>query len=275
MREVVSQMSREAPIFLGETPNVDAKVLQQAVNSAYDAWAKGRGDWATARMEDRVAAVTMFRDRMIEKREIVCRLLMWEIGKNWPDAQNEFDRTVQYINDTIDEVKELDRDSSRFQFAGGIMAQIRRAPLGVTLCMGPFNYPLNETFATLIPALIMGNVVVVKIARFGQLLWDPLLEAFRDCFPAGVVNIVNGLGREIISPESSRENWMCLRSSVRAESPIKSSSLIHSRIVSAASWDLMPRTPRSFSKTPIWISPFPSVSRAVFRSMASVARRLS
>ena len=78
-------------------------------------------------------------------------------------------------------------------------AQIRRAPLGVTLCMGPFNYPLNETFTTLIPALVMGNVVVVKVPRFGQLIWDALLEPFRDCFPSGVVNVVNGLGRNIIA----------------------------------------------------------------------------
>src|SRR5262249_12957457 len=112
----------------------------------------------------------------------------------------EFDRTIQYINDTIEEVKRLDRDSSRIQFAGGILAQIRRAPLGITLCMGPFNYPLNETFSTLIPALIMGNSVVVKVSRFGQLFWDSLLEAFRDCFPKGVVNIINGRGRKIISP---------------------------------------------------------------------------
>ena len=65
--------------------------------------------------------------------------------------------------------------------------------------MGPFNYPLNETFSTLIPALIMGNTVVVKISRFGELFWDTLLEAFRDSFPPGVVNIINGRGRQIVA----------------------------------------------------------------------------
>ena len=62
----------------------------------------------------------------------------------------------------------------------GIIAQIRRAPLGVVLCMGPFNYPLNETFTTLIPALIMGNTVIVKPPKLGVLLYGPLLKAFRD-----------------------------------------------------------------------------------------------
>jgi glyceraldehyde-3-phosphate dehydrogenase (NADP+) len=65
--------------------------------------------------------------------------------------------------------------------------------------MGPYNYPLNETFTTLIPALIMGNTVVFKPAKFGVLLIRPLLEAFRDSFPAGVINVIYGSGRETVS----------------------------------------------------------------------------
>lgn len=185
---------------IGTTPHVSSEIVIEAVDAAAKAWSKGLGRWPTARMEERIKAVAAFRDGMLAQRELICRLLMWEIGKNWADSQGEFDRTIQYIDDTIAEVKNLDRSSSRFQFSGGVMAQIRRAPLGVTLCMGPFNYPLNETFTTLIPALIMGNTAVVKVARFGQLLWEPLLEAFRNSFPAGVVNVINGLGREIIAP---------------------------------------------------------------------------
>lgn len=201
-REVTSasSLAGQASELIGETPNVDETKFMEATDAADAAWGKGRGEWPTARMEDRLKAICRFREGMLKQRELVCRLLMWEIGKNWTDAQAEFDRTIQYIDDTVQEVKQLDRDSSRFQFAGGLLAQIRRAPLGVTLCMGPFNYPLNETFTTLIPALIMGNVVVVKISRHGQLFWDTLLEAFRDSFPPGAVNIINGMGRKIIAP---------------------------------------------------------------------------
>lgn len=185
---------------IGSTPQVDSALFSQAVDAAAKAWQKGRGEWPCARMEDRVSAIANLRDRLIPLRDLICRLLMWEIAKPWRDAESEFDRTIQYMNDTIEATKQLDRDCSRIQFAGDIMSQIRRAPLGVTLCMGPFNYPLNETFTTLIPALIVGNVVVVKLPRFGQLLWDVLLEPFRECLPPGVINIVNGSGREVIAP---------------------------------------------------------------------------
>jgi glyceraldehyde-3-phosphate dehydrogenase (NADP+) len=185
---------------LGTTPQVTSETLMLAVDAASNAWSKGRGAWPSARMEERISAIASLRDRILKHREVICRLLMWEIAKTWTDAQAEFDRTITYMNDTIEATKQLDRDCSRIQFVDQIMAQIRRSPLGVTLCMGPFNYPFNETFTTLIPALIVGNPVIVKLPRFGQLLWDFLLEPFRDCLPPGVINVVNGAGREIINP---------------------------------------------------------------------------
>ncbi len=185
---------------IGDTPNIDQDTFARAVDSAVKAWAKGRGEWPAARMEQRIVATTHFRDLLLPHRETIAKYLSWEICKPYPDALAEFDRTIAYINDTLEAVKGLDRDGSRIHFAGGIMAQIRRMPLGVTLCIGPFNYPLNETFTTLIPALLMGNTVVMKTPRFGQLFWDVILEAFQSSFPPGVINIVNGLGRNIIGP---------------------------------------------------------------------------
>ena len=107
---------------------------------------------------------------------------------------------MTYIQDTLEAMKDLDRVSSRFVIQAGIIGQIRRAPLGVVLCMGPFNYPLNETFTTLIPALIMGNTVVFKPPRFGVLLFRAILKAFKEAFPPGVVNTVYGDGSVIIGP---------------------------------------------------------------------------
>jgi glyceraldehyde-3-phosphate dehydrogenase (NADP+) len=94
----------------------------------------------------------------------------------------------------------MDRNSAKFEKNSGVNAHIRRGPIGVVLCLGPYNYPLNETFALLIPALIMGNTAVFKPAKHGVLLISPLLEAFQSSFPAGVVNIIYGRGRTVASP---------------------------------------------------------------------------
>ena len=100
----------------------------------------------------------------------------------------------------MEELKDVNRENAQLQKEEGIYAQIRRSPLGVALCMGPYNYPLNETFATLIPAIIMGNTVVFKPARFGVLLIQPLLELFREHFPKGVVNVIYGEGKRSSVP---------------------------------------------------------------------------
>jgi glyceraldehyde-3-phosphate dehydrogenase (NADP+) len=52
---------------------------------------------------------------------------------------------------------------------GGIIAKIKRAAIGIMLCLGPFNYPFNETYASMIPALLMGNVVILKLPAIGGL----------------------------------------------------------------------------------------------------------
>ena len=185
---------------IGSTPKMDEDHALMALDAADKAFSNGTGKWPTMKVYERIRCMEKFVSKMLLKRDEVVKLLMWEIGKNLKDSEKEFDRTVDYINETIKEYKKIDRDGAIFQNNGGVRALIRRGPLGVVLCLGPYNYPLNETFALLIPAIIMGNTAIFKPAKHGILLIAPLLEAFKESFPPGVVNIIFGRGREIASP---------------------------------------------------------------------------
>ena len=184
--------------LIGSTPMLTTVEALEALDAAVKAYDLGQGKWPTMSVADRILHVEKFLSLMKEKRNEVVKLLMWEIGKSLKDSEKEFDRTCDYILDTIKGLKDLDRNSAKLVEEQGYMAQIRRVPIGVALCMGPYNYPLNETFSTLLPALIMGNTVIFKPAKYGVLLIRPLLEAFRDSFPAGVINIIYGKGRETV-----------------------------------------------------------------------------
>ena len=184
--------------ILGSTPLLTSTEALEALDAAVYAYDLGHGFWPTLSVTERIEHVEKFLAAMRLKRDEVVKLLMWEIGKPLKDSEKEFDRTCDYIVETIKAYKELDRNSAKLVEEQGFMAQIRRVPLGVSLCMGPYNYPLNETFTTLIPALIMGNTVVFKPAKYGVLLIHPLLEAFQKNFPAGVINIIYGRGRETV-----------------------------------------------------------------------------
>jgi glyceraldehyde-3-phosphate dehydrogenase (NADP+) len=205
MQEVLSPVCEATPHgpvrqMIGSFPLMTEKAALAALDAAVAAYDGGRGAWPTMPVAERIRHLQEFAARMKERRNEVVRLLMWEIGKPLRDSEKEFDRTIDYIVDTIDALKELDRVSSRFVIEQAIIGQIRRGPLGVALCMGPYNYPLNETFTTLIPALIMGNAVIMKPPRHGVLLFHPLMEAFRASFPPGVLNVIFGEGRKTAPP---------------------------------------------------------------------------
>jgi glyceraldehyde-3-phosphate dehydrogenase (NADP+) len=187
-------------VQLGSYPVMTAQDAMACMEAAVKAYDNGLGEWPTMRVSDRIKCMETFVFKMIAQRELVVKLLMWEIAKTYADAAKEFDRTITYIKDTIDALKDTDRVSSRFEIKEGYVAQIRRSPLGVVLSMGPFNYPLNETFTTLIPAIIMGNTVVFKTPKHGVLLFYPLLKAFQESFPKGVINTIYGRGAEITPP---------------------------------------------------------------------------
>ena len=185
-------------VEIGSYPQAGEAEAEEALAAAVDAYDSGRGTWPTMSVAERIACMQNFTKQMIARKRDIVSLIMWEIGKSLPDSEKEFDRTVDYIRATIEALKEQDNNNSRFIIVEGTIGQIRRTPLGVVLCMGPYNYPLNETFATLIPALIMGNTVVFKPPKFGALLFHPLLEAFRSAFPKGVLNTVYGRGATVV-----------------------------------------------------------------------------
>ena len=197
---LLCDVSEKEPQLIGKTPEMSGDFALKALEAAHNAFNYGQGEWPTMKVYERINCMENFVEKMLSKREEIIKLLMWEIGKNLNDSRKEFDRTVEYINDTIEEYKVIDRKGATFQNKSGVRALIRRGPLGVVLCLGPYNYPLNETFALLIPAIIMGNTTIFKPAKHGVLLIAPLLEAFQESFPPGVVNIVFGRGREIATP---------------------------------------------------------------------------
>lgn len=208
---------------IGSYPVTGETEAMEALDAAVQAYDNGRGEWPTMSVADRIACMERFVGRMLERKQQVVNLLMWEIGKTLGDSIKEFDRTVEYIYDTIGALKDLDRNSSRFRIEQGIIGQIRRSPLGVVLCMGPFNYPLNETYTTLIPAILMGNTILFKPPKHGTLLHYPMLEAFRECFPKGVVNTIYGRGATVVPAlmQSGKINVLTLIGSSRVADQLK------------------------------------------------------
>ncbi len=99
----------ENPTKIGRIPDMDENSAIAALDSAVEAFGRGKGVWPTMKVKERIACMEIFVKAMRTKRSIIIELLMWEIGKTTNDATKEFDRTVDYILDTIEAYKKLDR----------------------------------------------------------------------------------------------------------------------------------------------------------------------
>lgn len=189
-------------MLLGHEAQLTADDAKLAVAAAERAWKHGEGEWPSLHVESRIAAVERFAAAVEAKTDEIATLLMWEIGKAWSSSRDEVTRSVEYIRNTVKELQQLRAGDLSVQHgsAGSKQhyARTHRRPLGLVLCVAPFNYPVNEFLTTVIPALLMGNVVIAKTPRFGVLANLVLLEAFRDCFPKGVVSLLPGDGRVVI-----------------------------------------------------------------------------
>ncbi|MEY3244095.1 MAG: hypothetical protein RJB20_335, partial [Pseudomonadota bacterium] len=73
-------------------------------------------------------------------------------------------------------------------------------PIGVVGQIIPWNFPILMAAWKLAPAVVAGNCVVLKPAEFTPISILILMEIIADILPPGVINIVNGYGRDVGAP---------------------------------------------------------------------------
>jgi glyceraldehyde-3-phosphate dehydrogenase (NADP+) len=194
------EISVLSPTQIGQMPQMKEEEVLKVLEYAKEAWKGGSGVWPQMSLGERVKAIRVFVNILQDKREQIINVLMWEIGKNINDATAEFDRTMLFIDKLIETIQSDPEFNTDWQSIGDIRAFVRRAAIGIIMCLGPYNYPLNETYATLIPALLMGNIVVMKIPTVGGLSHLLTMEAFSKALPKGTIHFVSGSGRSTMPP---------------------------------------------------------------------------
>jgi glyceraldehyde-3-phosphate dehydrogenase (NADP+) len=180
--------------IIGKLAQLTVDEAQKVVQIAKKAWNYGQGKWTQLSMEERIEAIERVVIALKSKRDEIIKVLMWEICKTSDDAAAEFDRTMLFIEATIKAYREFDTSTGRWSTIGGILSKVRRAAIDIMLCLGPFNYPFNETYATLIPALLAGNIIIMKIPNTGGLAHVLTMQAYAENLPPGTINFFSGSG---------------------------------------------------------------------------------
>lgn len=169
-------------------------------------------EWSRWPRERRFAVLTRYRKLCESRSEKIAELISDETGKVLWDARQEAAALVAKVDITLDASTHgpLARVSG-FETSLGA-TRIGRCwfrPHGVMAVVGPFNFPAHLANGHIVPALAMGNTVVLKPSdkapATGQLVIELLKEALdAESAPAGVVNLVQGgadVARAIVGHE--------------------------------------------------------------------------
>lgn len=149
--------------------------------------------WAAKPLSERIALMERFLAIFRSQEEEIIDLEIKELGAPWAFAKSshceyQYTRVRSYI-DLAPEVPMVEKMP---------LSTVYREPVGVIGCITPWNYPLGQVVQKVIPALLMGNTVVLKPSQHTPLSCYLMADAFdRAGFPKGVFNMVTGRGAEV------------------------------------------------------------------------------
>ncbi|MFT3865081.1 MAG: aldehyde dehydrogenase family protein [Solirubrobacterales bacterium] len=166
--------------------------IEAAVSAARAAYER---EWRATTTQERGALMRRLSELVAEHAEQLAALESLDTGKPLTQARADVAVAVRYFGFYASVVESL--EGATIAAAAGRHAYTRREPYGVTGHIIPWNYPLQVACRTAAPSLAAGNCCVVKPAEEASLTALRLGElALQAGFPAGVFNIVPGLGHE-------------------------------------------------------------------------------
>lgn len=188
----ITPVTGEVFCQVARSTRADIELALDAAHAAKDAWAK-------VSPAERALILHRIADRMEENLEKLAVAETWENGKavretlaaDIPLAIDHFRYFAGAVRAAEGRTSQIDHNTVAYHFA---------EPLGVVGQIIPWNFPLLMAAWKLAPALAAGNCVVLKPAEQTPASIMLLMELVGDLLPAGVVNIVNGLGVEAGAP---------------------------------------------------------------------------
>jgi aldehyde dehydrogenase len=220
-----------------EIPESTAEDIDLALDAAHAA----KDAWGRTSVTERSNILLKIADRIEQNLEMLAVAETWDNGKavretlnaDVPLAADHFRYFAGCIRAQEGTMGEIDENTVAYHF---------HEPLGVVGQIIPWNFPLLMAAWKLAPALAAGNCIVMKPAESTPVSILKLMEVIGDLLPAGVLNIVNGMGR--VAGEA-------LASSDRiAKIAFTGSTPVGSHIMKRAAENIIPSTTELGGKSP-------------------------
>lgn len=170
---------------------VDADAAVEAAHRA------GQGEWSTLTATERGRLLYRFAQLIREKGHRLVDLEVTDVGRRRKEALGVVDHLASYYEYYAGLADKVEGAVTPFDKPGFLHYTVHE-PMGVVVCIVPWNGPLLLASMKIAPALAAGCTVVVKPSEFASASILHLAELAEEAgFPPGVFNVVTGYGNEI------------------------------------------------------------------------------
>ena len=182
--------------LIGLFPRSTAEDVDAAVRAANEAFEPWRSTPAPKRAEILYRAA----ETLVKRKDELARDMTREMGKVLAESRGDVQEAIDMTYYMAGEGRRLFGQTTPSELPNKY-AMSARQPLGVCALITPWNFPMAISSWKIMPALICGNTVVIKPAEDTPLSTYSLVQMLAEAgLPPGVVNVVNGMGREAGAP---------------------------------------------------------------------------
>ncbi|MBF7685569.1 aldehyde dehydrogenase family protein [Acinetobacter sp. B10A] len=185
--------------YNGEELSVIQAADKNDVDQAYITASTSFQQWSKTPAEERKQLIQRIGEVIKTHREELVEWLIKESGSTHTKANFEIDASLTMVMASMDYTSEVNKATALKSLREDKKSQFFRKPLGVITVISPWNFPFHLSMRSVLPAIALGNTVVLKPASdtpvTGGLILARILELAKA--PQGLLNVVVGSGSEI------------------------------------------------------------------------------
>lgn len=170
------------------------KAGKEHVEPAMQAALKAFAGWSQTSFEERASLLFHVGDVLRERKFEFCAWLVFEVSKNWAEADADIAETIDFAEYYAREALRLSRTELPVQMPGE-RDTLMYIPLGVGAVIPPWNFPCAIMAGMTMASIVSGNTVILKPSSDSPTIAAKFVELLEECgMPEGVVNFCPGAG---------------------------------------------------------------------------------
>jgi succinate-semialdehyde dehydrogenase/glutarate-semialdehyde dehydrogenase len=187
--EVINPASQEP---VSSVPYGDDRDAEEAAEAAAAAFK----EWSATSAKQRADILMKIYHKILERKEELAQMISLEMGKPINEARGEVGIGAEYIAWNAEEAKRVYGDTIPGAQQKRLLAI--RQPVGPSVAITPWNFPLSMVTRKIAPAIAAGCTIVLKPAMQTPGSAVQFFQIAEECgLPAGVANLVLGNARKI------------------------------------------------------------------------------